>query len=64
VIESIIATTKSIFNDSKIPSFMKMKILKCNLINYLLANDIKIQCDEDLQNNVFSILVDESTDLN
>jgi len=27
-------------------------------------NDIKIQCDEDLKNNVFSILVDKSTDLN
>ena len=42
-----------------------MKRLKCtNLINYLLANNIKIQCDEDLQNNVFSIIVDESIDLN
>lgn len=64
-IEGIITTTKSIFNNSKISSFIKIKRLKCtNLINYLLANDIKIQCDEDLKNNVFSILVDESTDLN
>ncbi|KYN41778.1 hypothetical protein ALC56_03831 [Trachymyrmex septentrionalis] len=31
-------------------------------INYLLANDIKIQCAEDLKNNL--LLVDESTDLN
>ena len=33
-----------------------------HLINYLLANDIKIQCAEDLKNNL--LLVDESTDLN
>lgn len=63
-LEGIITTTKSIFSDSKISSCIKMKRLKCtNLINYLLANDIKIQCDEELKDNVFSVLIDESTDL-
>ena len=31
-IESIIATTKNIFNDSNIPSFIKIKRLKCTNI--------------------------------
>jgi len=54
---------KSIFNNSKI-SFIKIKRLKCTNLTIYWLNDIKIQCDEDLKNNVFSILVDKSTDLN
>ncbi|KYN37430.1 hypothetical protein ALC56_08184 [Trachymyrmex septentrionalis] len=61
-LEKHVDTSTHTKNKGQTNKFKHSNVCTKTLINYLLANDIKIQCAEDLKNNL--LLVDESTDLN
>lgn len=60
--EDIMALNRKMFPDSKIAAHMALKRTKCTSLANVVGNYVAGKLNQKLQNNKFSIIIDETTD--